>query len=457
MEINTDTQLCGVLGHPVKHSLSPAIHNAAFQHLGLNYVYLAFPVEDVPHAIDGIRALGNLRGFSVTIPHKVSVMAHLDTIEPTARHIGAVNTIVKENQALSGYNTDASGALLALRHAGVDLAGKHVVMIGSGGAARAIAFGLALQTSVSRLTILGIEEEERQTLAGNLREGTTLHIEDHPLNADTLEPALDQAQVMIHCTPVGMDPHVDQTCVPQQFFPSRPHGHGHRLQPVGYTVTEGSPECRLPHDPGPGNVPAPGRRAIRVVDGPTRTGLRHASGPGVSFLMNLVLIGYRGTGKSTVAKLLATQLGWKAISTDAQIVEQAQRSIPDIVASDGWEHFRNLETEVCLALKDRDRLVIDTGGGLILRSENVEALKPNSLIFWLTATVATITRRIADNTQRPALTAGKTFVEEIQEVLTERTPKYQAAADHTIATDDHPPEAIADHILNMFAQHESHR
>ena len=173
--------------------------------------------------------------------------------------------------------------------------------------------------------------------------------------------------------------------------------------------------------------------------------------------MNLVLIGYRGTGKSTVAKLLATQLGWKAISTDAQIVEQAQRSIPDIVASDGWEHFRNLETEVCLALKDRDRLVIDTGGGLILRSENVEALKPNSLIFWLTATVATITRRISDNTQRPALTAGKTFVEEIQEVLTERTPKYQAAADHTIATDDLSPEAIADHILNMFAQHESHR
>ncbi|MDE0146280.1 MAG: shikimate dehydrogenase [Nitrospira sp.] len=218
MEINTDTQLCGVLGHPVKHSLSPAIHNAAFQHLGLNYVYLAFPVEDVPHAIHGIRALGNLRGFSVTIPHKVSVMAHLDTIEPTARHIGAVNTIVKEEQTLSGYNTDASGALLALQHASVALDGKHVVMIGSGGAARAIAFGLALETPINKLTILGVEEDERQTLARNLHEGTTLHVEDHPLNADTLEPALDQAQVLIHCTPVGMDPHVDQTCVPQQFF-----------------------------------------------------------------------------------------------------------------------------------------------------------------------------------------------------------------------------------------------
>ena len=165
--------------------------------------------------------------------------------------------------------------------------------------------------------------------------------------------------------------------------------------------------------------------------------------------MNLVLIGYRGTGKSTVAKLLATELGWKAISTDAQIVEKAQRSIPDIVASDGWEHFRNLETETCLTLKDRDRLVIDTGGGLILRSENVEALKPNSLIFWLTATVTTIARRIADDAQRPALTAGRTFVEEIEEVLTERTPKYQAAAHHTIATDDRSPEEIASEILTI--------
>ena len=218
MEINTDTQLCGVLGHPVKHSLSPAIHNAAFQHLGLNYVYLAFPVEDVLHALHGIRALGNLRGFSVTIPHKVSVMAHLDTIEPTARHIGAVNTIVKSDHTLSGYNTDASGALLALQHAGVELDGKQVVMIGSGGAARAIAFGLALETPVSRLTILGIEEEERQTLARHLREGTKLPIEDHPLDANTLEPALAQAQVMIHCTPVGMDPRTDQTCVPPRFF-----------------------------------------------------------------------------------------------------------------------------------------------------------------------------------------------------------------------------------------------
>lgn len=165
--------------------------------------------------------------------------------------------------------------------------------------------------------------------------------------------------------------------------------------------------------------------------------------------MNLILIGYRGTGKSTVAELLATRLGWRVISTDAQIVEKAHMKIPDIVAGKGWEHFRHLETEVCLALKNQDCLVIDTGGGIIIRPDNMKALKPNGLVFWLTAKVTTITRRISDDTQRPALTAGKTFLEEIQEVLTERTPKYQAAADHTIATDDLSPEEIASQILTI--------
>ena len=169
--------------------------------------------------------------------------------------------------------------------------------------------------------------------------------------------------------------------------------------------------------------------------------------------VNLVLIGYRGTGKSTVAELLTTRLGWKAVSTDAQIVEKAQMKIPDIVASHGWEHFRDLETEVCLALKDQDCLVIDTGGGIILRPDNMEALKPNGLVFWLTAEVSTMTRRISEDTQRPALTAGKTFLEEIQEVLTERTPKYQAAADHVITTDDLSPEEILSHILTIARGH----
>src|SRR5215210_5305225 len=121
MDINAQTQFCGIIGNPVAHSLSPAIHNAAFQTLRLNFVYLAFRVEAIGDAIKGLRTLGNFRGASVTIPHKVTSVPFLDSVEPTARHIGAINTIVAEGGTLRGYNTDASGALRALREGGVDL------------------------------------------------------------------------------------------------------------------------------------------------------------------------------------------------------------------------------------------------------------------------------------------------------------------------------------------------
>jgi shikimate dehydrogenase len=214
MEINAQTKLCGVIGNPVEHSLSPAIHNAAFQKLGLNFVYLAFPVENIADAVRGIRALGNARGFSVTIPHKVSAIRFLDELEPTARHIGAINTIVVDNGKLTGYNTDASGALRALRDNGIELKGRRVAMLGSGGAARAIAFALASDSDVAELFILGIDEVERQGLVRDLQAKTSLRVNQAALSEDVLRRLLPDAQVLIHCTPVGMYPKIQETCVP---------------------------------------------------------------------------------------------------------------------------------------------------------------------------------------------------------------------------------------------------
>lgn len=168
--------------------------------------------------------------------------------------------------------------------------------------------------------------------------------------------------------------------------------------------------------------------------------------------MNLILIGYRGTGKSTVARMLATRLGWETVSTDALIVERAKQTIPEIVSQFGWDHFRNLETTICLELQGKDRLVIDTGGGVILRNENVAALKPSGVMCWLTATVETIGGRIATDSQRPSLTGGKTFIEEIEEVLNERTPKYQAAADFIVDTDSDSADRVADQVLAKFQE-----
>lgn len=214
MDINAQTQLCGLLGNPVEHSLSPAIHNAAFRKLGLNFVYLAFKVEDLEGAVRGIRALGNLRGFSVTIPHKVAVMPFLDEVEQTARHIGSVNTILVDRGKLTGYNTDASGALRALQNGGVSLKGRQVLMVGTGGAARAIAFALAGTEEVGGLILLGVDEKERFTLAEDLRNRTKLSVESGPLTDQTLRSGIKNAHVLIHCTPIGMHPKVDDTCVP---------------------------------------------------------------------------------------------------------------------------------------------------------------------------------------------------------------------------------------------------
>ena len=218
IDINAQTKLCGVIGNPVEHSLSPAIHNAAFQKLGLNYVYLAFPVADVESAIGGIRALGNVRGFSVTIPHKVAVMPYLDEVETTAEHIGSVNTIVVEQGKLLGYTTDASGALRALIDAGVTLKGQRVLIGGSGGAARAIAFALANQTGIERLTILGIEDAERRHLVDDLRAKSSVAVEDAQLDEPTLSEAIKGSHVLLHCTPVGMSPNIDRTCIPAGFL-----------------------------------------------------------------------------------------------------------------------------------------------------------------------------------------------------------------------------------------------
>ncbi|MDE3036181.1 MAG: shikimate kinase [Nitrospirota bacterium] len=165
--------------------------------------------------------------------------------------------------------------------------------------------------------------------------------------------------------------------------------------------------------------------------------------------MNIVLIGYRGTGKSSVGKVLAERLGRRLISTDAEVVRRAGLSIPEIVTQSGWDHFRDLESEVCQDLAGQDGLIIDTGGGAVLRPQNVARLKTNGTLFWLTADVATIAARIGGDSQRPSLTGSKSFLEEIDDVLRERTPIYAAAADHVVATDG---RSLADVVATILAR-----
>jgi shikimate kinase len=165
--------------------------------------------------------------------------------------------------------------------------------------------------------------------------------------------------------------------------------------------------------------------------------------------VNIVLIGYRGTGKTAVGVLVAERLRMRYVGMDQSIVERAGMSIPEIVERHGWQGFRDLESAVARELAGLDDAVIDTGGGIIERPENIEALRANACIIWLKASVETIVSRIEGGTQRPSLTGAKTFTEEVAEVLGRRTPMYQRAAQHEIDTDQFTAEDVADRIVEI--------
>ncbi len=168
--------------------------------------------------------------------------------------------------------------------------------------------------------------------------------------------------------------------------------------------------------------------------------------------MNIVLIGYRGTGKSHVGRLLAERLSFPYVSIDKAIVSRAGMSIPDIVSQFGWPGFRDRESLEVQEIAVWDSIIIDTGGGVIERPENIELLRENGCIIWLKASVPTIVSRIEGGNDRPSLTGGKSFTEEVAEVLERRTPLYRAAAMHEIDTDTLAPEEIADQIVQLWQQ-----
>ncbi|MCK5340611.1 MAG: shikimate kinase [Desulfobulbaceae bacterium] len=166
--------------------------------------------------------------------------------------------------------------------------------------------------------------------------------------------------------------------------------------------------------------------------------------------MNIVLIGYRGTGKSVVAEILSQRLSMKSFGMDAEIVKKAGMSIPEIVETSGWDTFRDMESEIARGLSNEDNIIIDTGGGVIERPKNIETLKENGSIFWLQASVDVIVSRIESGVERPALVEGKTFTEEVAEVLERRLPKYSGAAQHTIDTDSITPDQVAEKIIEIW-------
>jgi shikimate dehydrogenase len=215
--ITGKTKVCGIIGDPIEHSMSPVMHNAAFEALGLDYAYLPFRVrrEELPEAIAGIRAL-NLVGLNVTLPHKVSVIPLLDKLDTMAERMGAVNTIVNENGVLAGYNTDAPGFLQALLSKGIEPDGKNIVILGAGGAAKGISFILA--EAGANLIILNRTLSRAEELASQITQYYHRKLEAMALSEESLKQALNGADVLVNTTSVGMVPGVDQTPVPAKLL-----------------------------------------------------------------------------------------------------------------------------------------------------------------------------------------------------------------------------------------------
>jgi shikimate dehydrogenase len=220
--VSGKTKICGLIGDPVEHSMSPAMHNAAFREEGLDYIYVPFRVksEDLGKAIAGMRAL-NIRGLNVTVPHKVAVISFLDELDHLAEKIGAVNTIVNDDGVLTGYNTDATGFLQALLEREIQPEGKRAVILGAGGAAKAISFILA--DIGARLTILNrqLELDWAKELARRISQTFSQKIKALELNRENLAVVLKKADILVNATSVGMTPAADNTPVLADLL--RPH------------------------------------------------------------------------------------------------------------------------------------------------------------------------------------------------------------------------------------------
>ena len=345
----------GLLGERLGHSFSPQIHRDL---AGYDYQLLPTP----PEAVEDLFARRAFQGLNVTIPYKRTVMPLCDEIDPRAAAIGAVNTVVNQNGRLTGYNTDIDGFLYMARRAGVDMAGKKVVILGSGGTSRTA-----------------------RAAAGELgaREIVTVsrHGED---NYQNLSRHAD-AQVLVNTTPVGMYPNWGQSPVSLESFPALEGVLDVVYNPLRTALLLQAEERGLPCSCGLPMLVAQAKRAAELFTGrnidDSRTeavlhGLREQ-------LTSIVLIGMPGCGKTTVGRALAGKLGRTFVDLDEEIVRRAGTSIPEIFAREGEAGFRERESALVREFGERTGLVVSTGGGVVTRRENYIPLKQNGLLLHL--------------------------------------------------------------------------
>jgi shikimate dehydrogenase len=465
-----------LLGHPVGHSLSPAMHNSAFRDKGLNCVYLALDVkpEQLESAIEGVRALG-IQGLNVTIPHKLKVAKLLDYLDPVSEATGAVNTVINDNGTLKGYNTDVGGFKKALESTGVDPLGKQAVILGGGGAAMAVGFALAQDgaeiTLVNRLARLN----EVAEMADRLSAKSGKPVKTLSLNPDNLSVCLAGAEILVNATSIGMAPKTEESLVPRNLL---------RAGMVVFDLVYNPVQTRLLHDAWQaGATPLNGLemlvwqgalafelwtglsapvgvmrtevlKLINTASSPTSS--EAATGPGEvqAGKTSIALTGFMGSGKTTVAKIVARKTGKRLIELDKLIETNAGMTIPQIFASRGETGFREIEIETVKQIHQNPNQVISCGGGVVLNGINIDRLRCKAVIVYLNVQPNVIMQRMQNQDVEKPVLKNPNDPGEVTSLLTSRQPLYELHADIVIDSTELSPEQTAIEIMTRLKAYE---
>lgn len=396
---------CGLLGRKLGHSYSPQIHS----YLG-SYSYVLFEKE--PEQLEDFLKNGDFSAINVTMPYKKDVIPYLDEISPVAQKLGSVNTIVRRKDGtLFGHNTDYFGFSSLVQRSGLMLAGKKVLVLGSGGASNTVV--AVLQELGANTVIISRAGENHY---GNLH-----------LHRD--------AAAIVNTTPVGMYPNTGISPVDLSQFPKLEGVLDVVYNPARTQLLLDAEKLGLPCQSGLWMLVAQAKEASEYFTGQKieDSMIDRIYGKLSGQMQNIILIGMPGCGKSTVAALLAEMLGRKAVDADEEIIRLAGKSIPAIFAEDGEEVFRSWETNVLGSLGKQSGLILATGGGCVTRAHNYPLLHQNGILFWLQRSLE----------QLPTDGRPLSQVNTPSALYEARKGMYEAFADHIIDNNGSPEETAA--------------
>lgn len=409
----------GLIGEKLGHSFSKIIHEKL-----ADYTYDLIPLS--LEELDVFMREKEFSAINVTIPYKETVIPYLDEVDPKAAKMGAVNTVVQRNGKLFGYNTDYFGFRYMLEHNHIQIAGKKVLVLGRGGASKAV---------IAVLEDMGAAEIH--TIYYKIAEDSISYETCYTLHTD--------AQVIVNTTPVGMYPNSGHTPIDLTPFTN--------LEAVA-DVVYNPLRTRLVLDAEEKGCQAIG--GLEMLVGQAKYAVEiflDQSLPEDSIdvvykdLMaerrNLVLIGMSGCGKSTLGKLAAEKLGKTFVDTDAEIIKRIGMSIANYFAAYGEDSFRKVESEVVQEISTQNNLVISTGGGVIKNPENIRWLKGNGTVIWIQRDP----ELLESGNGRPLVPDQ----EAVRRLYRERLPLYTAAAETIIENDGNEEEALQK-ILTAFEQ-----